>query len=116
MTRGVSSIVAEVLPVAHDCQANPASDHASHPAMTIPATVATKSSQWATRGDTLCESSITRTCPPVRSVNAAARKIETARKYALYSHAKERLTLRTVRQKISVRMRAAIPTTSTAAT
>ena len=109
-------MVAEVLPVAHDFQANAVSDHASHPAMTTPPSVATKSSQWATRGGTFCDSSITRTCPPVRRVNAAARKIETARKYALYSHANERLMLRTVRQKTSVRMRAAIPTTSTAAT
>ena len=81
----------------------------------VPATVAATSSQYAARGGTLCESSITLTYPPVRNANAAARKIATAKKYAAYSQAKERLTLSAVRQKISARMSPAIPSTSTAA-
>ena len=98
-----------------DLQAKTASDHASTPAIMTPAVVAATSSQYARRGGTLCESSITLTCPPVRNANAAARKIETAKQYAAYSQAKERLMLRTVRQKISARMSPAIPSTSTAA-
>ena len=82
-----------------DLQAKAASDHASTPAIMTPAVVAATSSQYARRGETLCESSITLTYPPVRNANAAARKIETAKQYAAYSQAKERLMLRTVRQK-----------------
>ena len=53
-----------------DLQAKAASDHASTPAIMTPAVVAATSSQYARRGGTLCESSITLTCPPVRNANA----------------------------------------------